>query len=218
MPDKLGWPTAIDRLLPVRQADGTTRMTPVADVIIDRIRLGTPQKHAAISAGIHVATMYLWLTTARTAKAMLEYHADQDLDPYQLSAYETACIDFLDRMEVARGEFTVRALGQVQQAAAGGVTSTRKVTKTVKRAGVVVSEETTETQVVEGPVWQANAWLLERLHPDEFGRFTRTEVTLNPGGEVPAEERAKALGETIRGVLGRAIETDGTEVGEADPQ
>lgn len=213
--DRGRW-TTIDRTVQRRTPTGALEQVPVTDAIIERVRMGAPTKHAAISAGVALSTLYLWLTTARAARAMLDLD-----DRYPASDYERSCMDLLERMEVAKGEFVVAALGRVQQAANGGLTSRKTVTTTVMRNGVA-EVTTTVTEEVSAPAWTANAWLLERTHPEDFGRWSRTEVTGAGGGpiEVETNDRAAALGASIRGVLERraAIEAEAEDVGTVDPE
>jgi hypothetical protein len=212
MPDKLGRPTAMDRNVQVTRPDGRTVTVPVADVIIERTRLGAPRRAAALSAGIAMGTLFACVAIA----------AQPDADPAELSAdlltdHDRACIEFAERLDRADGEFQVAALGRIQQAANGGLASTKTTSQVRTNAqGQVEQVDTTVTEVV-GPVWQANAWLLERRWPREYGRSDELRVTGQDGegGESPAA----VLARNVREILGRqeAIEVGGGEVDPTEP-
>jgi hypothetical protein len=224
MPDKLGRPTAMDRNVQVTRPDGRTVTVPVADVIIERTRLGAPRRAAALSAGIAMGTLFAWVARGRHAAAALAVAiaAQPDADPAELSAdlltdHDRACIEFAERLDRADGEFQVAALGRIQQAANGGLASTKTTSQVRTNAqGQVEQVDTTVTEVV-GPVWQANAWLLERRWPREYGRSDELRVTGQDGegGESPAA----VLARNVREILGRqeAIEVGGGEVDPTEP-
>lgn len=59
----------------------------------------------------------------------------------------------------------------------------RELWESVKRAQSI-SKTILVNQIAKDPNWQAKAWLLERMHPEEFGRQQRVEMTGRNGGPI----------------------------------
>ena len=65
-------------------------------------------------------------------------------------------------------------------------------------------------------VWQSAAWLLERLHPDEFGQRARHEVTGQDGG--PVTVAAVGIPKDVQDAIARVYTAVSPVVGETAAQ
>ena len=131
-----------------RPAGRPSSLTPeTAAVILDAVKGGASQKDAAAMAGIPQSTMSAWKRKG----------ADQIDGPYREFALE---------MKRALVEWKMKRLESIRQAAEEGRVRLR-VERTKYKDG---SQKVVETREEGAPSWQASAWLLERMFPDEFGR------------------------------------------------
>lgn len=143
---------------------------------------------AAARGGIHRATYHEWETRGRTA---LE-EANGEIEAVAES--ERRYADFHDTVTRAIHDFELGRLVQIAQAGRGKPyrrTSTRTWDQVVsvkgedgKNTQQVVTM--TDVRVEEGEEydWRADAWLLERRNPQEYGRATRLELTGKDGGPI----------------------------------
>jgi transposase len=116
------------------------------DAIVGAVGKGVPITHAAALAGVHYATVARWMARGRKDTAGM----------YR---------EFCDAVKRATAEAIQTRVGRIEEAATGG--------QVVEQRQVVVEKEgvktTTTTVKYTRPEWTADAWVLERRHPDEFG-------------------------------------------------
>ena len=139
----------------------------VIKAVCDNITLGLSNHDAAVLAGIAEATFYGWLK-----RGELETQRVAETSRRQIRQRERPFVEFLEAVKKAKSVRKQVLIGRIQKAAQGGTEYTE--TKTVHKGGKVV-EETITTKRLH-PEWTAAAWLLERMHPDEFGRRQRVDV------------------------------------------
>lgn len=135
--------------------------------VAGNIKLGMSNHDAAVLAGIGESTYYIWL--ARGEKEIERLAASPRAQPRQREA------PFVEFAKAIKGAVPVRKrllIGRIQQASRGGETTTETRRKVV---GGRVVEEITVIRQTE-PQWTAAAWLLERMHPEEFGRRQQIDL------------------------------------------
>jgi len=86
---------------------------------------------------------------------------------------------FATRIRKAEAEDELRRIALIAKAGTGGEVAYRRTT--TKADGAVVTEER-----LLAPEWTANAWHLERKHPERWGRRERVEHTGKDGGPIDA--------------------------------
>ena len=137
---------------------GTTKLNPERhEAIIALLLADSKPIFAFQSVGLSESTYYDWKRQAGEAVAPFS-HLFEDIKKAQ-----SVCL--------------ASNLELIKAAAVGGGVTTRKTT--TKRDGSVEVIET-----MQGPQWQAGAWLAERTYPDEYGRKNRFEMTGKDGGPV----------------------------------
>lgn len=169
----------------------------VQDRLIEAVRSGVPMDDAAEFGGIHKATFYRWLARGQDVEEAEAAggHVSPEDDPY-LQLYR--------RFREARATVSVRSLLRIQRAAAGGFI-TEESTERLRDpdTGEPVERTTVKRQA---PDWRADAWLLERIRPDRFGRnVERVEITGADGGPVQLahEPDAQDLADRLAVTLAR---------------
>ena len=139
----------------------------VTKTICDKITLGLSNRDAAALAGISEPTFYGWLQRGSKEAARLAESPRR-----RVLKRERPFLEFIESIERAKPRRIEVLVGRIQQAAQGSGDYTE--TKTIRKEG-----EPTQTTIVtkqRHAEWTASAWLLERLHPDEFGRRQRLDV------------------------------------------
>ena len=110
-------------------------------------RDGSSNLEAALLSGIHEMSFYRWMQRGRTEHNRLIDEHDVEDDSVELA--DSVELPFLLLFQTVNKAIPIRKATLVQR---------------IRKAG-------------EDPRnWTANAWLLERMHPDEFGRKTRLEI------------------------------------------
>lgn len=151
-------------------------------VICAAIRRGLGYEPAARMAGIRYSTLRNWINRA---EAELERLKKPRTRP---KTSETPYLEFLDELQRAEAEGENTNADIIGEAARGGqtVTKSEKYQKRVwdkNSQGFVVVEETETTKTETAtPDWRAAAFILERRHPDRWGRQVKTEIS-GPGGK-----------------------------------
>lgn len=135
--------------------------------ICDNIALGLNNRDAATLAGVSERSFYDWLQWGNRELERVAASPRRRVQKRKLSY--TQFSQSVDRAVPLRKQVLV---GRIQRAAQGGAEYTE--TKTVYKADG--GTETTTVSKHFHPEWTASAWLLERLHPDEFGRRQRVDV------------------------------------------
>jgi transposase len=161
-----------ERLPVVRDSNGRwlpggpgrkSKLTPeMQDRIVSSLRAGNYRDVAALTSGIHEATLYAWLNRGEAGEA-----------PYD---------EFLKAVKEAEAEAEAESLAIIRQAAAPH--PVLRVQTTTHPDGSV---ETVETRSVEQS-WQAGAWYLERTKQGKYRRIDRVEQTGADGGPIQVEQ------------------------------
>ncbi len=131
-----------------------TLCTPeIIEEIAKRIAEGSTQKDAAILSGVSESVFYRWMTRGRRELARLEALGVDGLDREFAVPEEVAFLELFEMVNRATPFRKAALLEKIQYAAQ------------------------------DPRNWTAAAWLLERLHPDEYGRKTRIEISKVPWRE-----------------------------------
>jgi hypothetical protein len=179
-----------------------TRLTQeVQDEIVGYVREGNFLNVAAQLAGYPAATVREWLYRGRGTD-----RDRPDSEPYA---------SFAAAIEKAQAEAERERIARISQAASGRrATRNKTVTKTYRDAqGNDVTETTVEVVETTSYDWTADAWILERSHPERWGRQRMAEMeamkTLIEGGLLPdgvidallqgEEERRSRIQRAVRG-------------------
>lgn len=117
----------------------------VQNALVAGIAAGVPHKHAAACARISPRTFRYWLARGKVQKKGI-YAA------------------FFAAIKKAESDGIASNVKQIKKAASGHYET---VTKTTTFPDGTTKTETTKRKVFD---WCAAAWLLERRHPDEFGK------------------------------------------------
>lgn len=169
--------------------------------IADNIVLGLSNKDACANAGIAERTFYQWL---QRGHAELERVAESGRR--KIRKRERPFVQFAQSIKKAVPKRKQILVGRIQQAARGGDEYTETFRKYKQgREGKPVLVEERFTTKIRAPEWTAAAWLLERLHYDEFGRRQRVDVydwrgevkAMLDSGAVTLEDVREALGDSL---------------------
>ncbi len=173
------------------------KLTPdVQKVIIDSIAGGVPQRAAAERALVSKSVLEKWIARGKADEKA------KKAGPY---------LAFFTALKKARADRLAASVARIGTAAEGGAVIERTTTT------ITIGDKTT-TKVVERlsqGQWTADAWFLERCHPDEFAGNRREVKELR-------EQLAAVLKAVTDGKLGTSNQ-DGKEVnptvgGEAQPK
>jgi len=172
-------------------------------VICNAIRQGLGYEQAAAIGHIHYDSFNNW---RKRGQAEIERLRDNPRARPKKS--EAPFVEFFEAVQRAKVEGELTNADIVNAAAHGGQTVTKTEFKQVKswdnnanggNGGFIVTEETTVTKTEETlPDWRAAAFVLERRHPERWGRKTelsgivKTEdITLD--NEIRAEKIRRLL-------------------------
>jgi hypothetical protein len=123
------------------------KLTPeIHAAVVRDIAAGVPREHAAERASIHRATLFRWLARGRKDRA----------GPYR---------DLCDAVKRAEADALAASVARIRRAAQGGQVIERTTTTTTRKDG---SSTTKVVERMTAGQWTADAWWLERRHPDEF--------------------------------------------------
>jgi transposase len=182
--------------------------------ITTNIIAGLSNHDAAVSAGIGERTFYAWLSRGEAEMIRLKENGRR-----KMRKREEPFVQFMQAVKKAKSLRKRTLLAQIQQAARGGAEYTEtKRTFRLQNGTLVMVEEITANKE-RAPVWQAAAWLLERIHPDEFGRRNRIDVydwreEARKDGYDP-DEIIDALAAEFESAMVGARESGSVEEGEA---
>jgi transposase len=171
----------------------TPKLDPAASrAICDAVAAGVPQKYAALRAGVSDRTVQLWVARGKREKS----------GPY---------VSFLSALKKAQADRLAASVGRIGRAAAGGQVVERTTTTVTKADG---SATTKTTEKLLAPQWTADAWFLERTHPDEFAANRREVKELR--------DQLAALLKAVAGGKLQAVDPAGAPAprvgGDADPR
>jgi hypothetical protein len=145
----------------------------IRDQLLEAIAYGATFTAAAEYAGIGERTYYRWARRAQEAEETLG-------EAGELPDTEQPFWQFWQELKRAhaRGQFAnVRRIDRVAEG--GYVVKTR--TRRMRDPGSGDLMEETETDLAP-PDWRASAWILERRHPDGFGKAAMELEISGPGG------------------------------------
>lgn len=126
--------------------------------MVSALGSGSYREQAARYAGIGMTTMYRYLEKGEADEAEDKQSPERE---------------FRERVLGAEADAEIRAVGLIRQAAQGRPESRR-----------VLDDGTVLTTPAQPPTWQAAAWLLERKHPDRWGRRSRLDVDANVTADI----------------------------------
>lgn len=158
----------------------TSKLTPdMQSAIVKAIRGGLTYEQSAMMSGISAATFYNWKAKGDKATSGIYF-------------------EFMEALKRANVEARAINLQGINKAAQGGlqytetsVSEKRELDPATGEMRVVATETKTTTKKTL-PVWTANAWLLERRFPTEFGRHISPAA---PDDKDPMDEWLEALRE-----------------------
>ncbi len=125
----------------------------IQEIAVRIARDGSTQKDAALLSGISESVFYRWMARGRKERLRLE---GLGVENFEKDLADSVELPFLELFEVVGKAIPLRKALLVER---------------IRNAGK------------DPRNWTANAWLLERLHPDEFGRKTRLEISRVPWRE-----------------------------------
>ena len=126
------------------------------DIIVESLKLGLKVEDTINRAGISRETYFEWIRRGQA----------NDGKVY---------VDFADAVKNAEYDAKASRLERIKQAGIGGQTFEEKKITNRMIDGKIVKVEEINTTKQSTPNWQADAWLLERKYPDEFGRKYQVE-------------------------------------------
>lgn len=158
-----------------------TVMTPeVVHTVLTALKSGLGIDTAARYAGVGERTIKDWLARGRAAMDAA------DLNDAPIPIEDMHYADFAREVDTSRAQAIARNITAVQTAASQGK-------PVVDRFGRVQYDQ--EGRVIrENGDWRAAAWWLEHVHPDQFGRSTRLEVTGADGGPIDVHNEHVVIG------------------------
>lgn len=149
--------------MPGRRTICTPELT---ETICDHIASGLSNKDAIKMSGISDSIFYEWI-----ARGERERRRVTEGNGRKIKKKEQPFVDFSDKIKRAVPLRKKKLLDDIRAAAVGRREYTEVKTyyegRKIKEKVVTVKEEQ--------PSWQAAAWLLERLHFDEFGKRQRID-------------------------------------------
>lgn len=137
----------------------------------DLISAGNSNVDASILSGIGKSTFYRWLQRGQVEKERTSVSTK-----LKIRKREQPFVDFWDYIQKAIPKRKAIWIGRIQKASVGGEEILETKEKYENIDGKQVLTERTITVKHRHAEWQATAWLLERLHYDEFGKRSRIDV------------------------------------------
>lgn len=159
-------------------------------IILRALKVRLPKSRAAELAGISAAILRGWLNKG------LELEGDYT-HPINI-----IFVSFRKKVKTIEAEHEREALRRIELAAQGG----GKITETkvrVKSLGQIQEKEIIRVQKSLGPIWQADAWWLERTKRATYGR-----EAIDTSRDKTPEEAAADI-KTAADVLFNSVPTEG---------
>lgn len=137
----------------------------------DLISAGNSNVDASILSGIGESTFYRWLQRGQAEIDRISVNPR-----LKVRKREQPFVDFWEYVKKAIPKRKAIWIGRIQKASIGGeeILETKEKYETID--GEQVLTERTITVKHRHAEWQATAWLLERVHYDEFGKRSRVDV------------------------------------------
>lgn len=132
----------------------------IQTALVEAISLGLKIEDACSLAGITQASFFAWIQKGEKLGAKQVY------------------IEFAEAIKKAQPSRKRVLLSRIYQAARGGkIVKDKKTTTRLVDGTKTAVTEVVETEHEVPPDWKADAWMLERGFPDEFGRRYQVDVT-----------------------------------------
>lgn len=178
------------RTIPVRKVKvkkknpTRTRVKECTPGILEAIRGGMSIEKACGLVRVSSDSYYKWRLRNEELNQIMKFMSDSERDGYRdsLLDHDRAVLDLFVRLVHAKSECIDNSVKRVQQAAKGG----RKITETKRtfingelKVEIITARES-------DPVWQADAWILERRFPEDYSR-----------NRIPVDETAKRVADEI---------------------
>lgn len=137
----------------------------VIENIVANIILGLNVKDAANIAGVGKTSYFAWILRGEKELKRISDNPELKINPR-----EEIFVEFVNNLKLAVPKRKQRSLSQLQLIARGGIAIQEKttITRTTRDGGTTSEEKIVVKETA--PSWQAFAWLLERLHPEEFAK------------------------------------------------
>lgn len=199
-------PKAPARKAPTKASDSAAGrkflLTPeVEQIIIAAVKAGNYLSTAADFAGVSAKTVYEWISRG------------EGRDPDRPSTPELAA--FAAAIKKAEAHGKIAALQRIQEAAKGRMLREKRTVTRVIQSKDGTPQEVTETVEKYFPsAWQADAWMLERRFPEEWGRRDRHELSSPGSDKVEVNLDIQSL---ISKIYGEPVEDHGEQSPDSKP-
>jgi len=130
----------------------------IQTAMTEGIRLGLKIHDVCALAGITTTAHYNWLSKGENPNPKPVYR------------------EYRDTIKKAKPQRKRHILARIYQAGQGGkiIKEKRTVKRQTESGDIIIEETITEKELL--PDWKADAWMLERGYPDEFGRKYQVEL------------------------------------------
>lgn len=175
-----------------RQCDEET-----TKLIAQNIKIGLTNRDAAIMAGVNPATMQIWLRRGYDEKERIDLGAEPQESEAKYLDFYLACQAAVPQRKEMLLQVLYDSLKERRY------TEIRTETET-SEDGFSVERRVIEIEKVIAPDVKTAKWLLERLHPDEFGpqkavqkMWMQEVIDLLRRGEINAQDVVNEFGYAI---------------------
>lgn len=149
----------------------------VREHVLDAIARGATYQAAALAAGISRRTFYRW--AERGQEALQQWEETGEIDPD-----DEPYLAFAQDLARAHAQGQVANVVRIDRAAEGGYVVKSRTKRYRDPANGQLIEEREDD--IAPPDWRAAAWILERRHPEAFGKAAeQIELSGPDGGPIP---------------------------------